>query len=187
MTIGKPRDVNMWSSRRNFLSHPHTNSGFFFLLTTKYRILYLVNMKKASKKSWNRWNATWWRHFFFTLQCGYGSTCGRRATVRFFFNFSLGRVRVCEIELSHMGKNNGNPDLVCEKNCFSIPRGKSMDSRCKWGRCLMARDTAAPTWIYFTAGKDICQLVQKCVGSKLHNNSSLLCKTKKNNFDFPFL
>ena len=22
---------------------------------------------------------------------------------------------VCEKELSHMGKNNGNPDLVCEK------------------------------------------------------------------------
>ena len=28
---------------------------------------------------------------------------------------SHGLVRVCEIELSHMGKNNGNPDLVCEK------------------------------------------------------------------------
>ena len=25
---------------RIFLSHPHTNNGFFFLLTTKYRILY---------------------------------------------------------------------------------------------------------------------------------------------------
>ena len=24
-------------------------------------------------------------------------------------------VWVCEIELSHMGKNKGNPDLVCEK------------------------------------------------------------------------
>ena len=24
-------------------------------------------------------------------------------------------MRVCEIELSHMGKHNGNPDLVCEK------------------------------------------------------------------------
>ena len=22
---------------------------------------------------------------------------------------------MCEIEISHMGKNNGNPDLVCEK------------------------------------------------------------------------
>ena len=25
-------------------------------------------------------------------------------------------VQVCEIELSHIGKNNKNPDLVCEKN-----------------------------------------------------------------------
>ena len=23
---------------------------------------------------------------------------------------------MCEIEISYMGKNNGNPDLVCEKN-----------------------------------------------------------------------
>ena len=29
---------------------------------------------------------------------------------------SCGLVRVCEIELSHMGKNNGYPDLVCEKS-----------------------------------------------------------------------
>ena len=31
------------------------------------------------------------------------------------FYLSHGLVWVCEIELSHMGKNNGNPDLVCEK------------------------------------------------------------------------
>ena len=34
-----------------FLSHPHMNNGFFFLLTTKYLILYWKNMKKASRKS----------------------------------------------------------------------------------------------------------------------------------------
>ena len=34
-----------------FLSHPHTNNGFFFLLTTKYLILYWINMNKASGKS----------------------------------------------------------------------------------------------------------------------------------------
>ena len=28
-----------------FLSHPHTNNGAFFLLSTKYHILYLINMK----------------------------------------------------------------------------------------------------------------------------------------------
>ena len=34
---------------RIFLSHPHMNNGFFFLLTTKFRILYWKNMKKASR------------------------------------------------------------------------------------------------------------------------------------------
>ena len=27
---------------------------------------------------------------------------------------------VCEKELSHMGKNNGNPDLVCENFCLLL-------------------------------------------------------------------
>ena len=34
-----------------FLSHPHTNNGFFFLLTTKHLILYWKNMTKTSRKS----------------------------------------------------------------------------------------------------------------------------------------
>ena len=29
-----------------FLSHPHTNHGFVFLLTTKYLILYWKDMKR---------------------------------------------------------------------------------------------------------------------------------------------
>ena len=36
---------------RIFLSHPHTNNGFFFLLTTKCFILYWKNKKKAFGKS----------------------------------------------------------------------------------------------------------------------------------------
>ena len=32
--------------------------------------------------------------------------------------FSYGVVQVCEIELSHMSKNNGNHDFVCEKYLF---------------------------------------------------------------------
>ena len=32
----------------------------------------------------------------------------RRATIKAW-------MRVCEIEISHVGKNNGNPDLVCGK------------------------------------------------------------------------
>ena len=48
------------------------------------------------------------------------------ASVRLFvFYLSYGLVRVCEIELSHMGNNSGNPDLVWENLCslflVSIP------------------------------------------------------------------
>ena len=32
-----------------FLSHPHTNNGFFFLPTTKHRMLYEKNMKTISR------------------------------------------------------------------------------------------------------------------------------------------
>ena len=38
--IFKPRGAKRWSSGRIFLSHPHTNNVLFFLLTTKYLILY---------------------------------------------------------------------------------------------------------------------------------------------------
>ena len=41
------------------------------------------------------------------------SACG---DVRFLSSHGL--VRECEIELSHMDKNNGNPVLVCQKECF---------------------------------------------------------------------
>ena len=34
-----------------FLSHPHRNNGFFFLLATEYLILYWKNIKKNSRKS----------------------------------------------------------------------------------------------------------------------------------------
>ena len=30
-------------------------------------------------------------------------------------NYSILYALVCEIEISHMGKNNGNPDPLCEK------------------------------------------------------------------------
>ena len=49
----------------------------------------------------------------------------RADSVRLFvFYLSLGLVRMCEIEISHMGKSNRNLDLVCEKY-FSIPPSHS--------------------------------------------------------------
>ena len=35
---------------RIFLSHPNTHDGYFFLLTTKYLILYYKDMKKLPVK-----------------------------------------------------------------------------------------------------------------------------------------
>ena len=52
---------------RIFLSHPHTNNEFFFLLPTKYFILYWKSMKKSSRKSQIRWDAKWWHHFNITM------------------------------------------------------------------------------------------------------------------------
>ena len=34
---------------RIFLSHPHMNNEFFFLLTTKYPILYWKNLKRLTE------------------------------------------------------------------------------------------------------------------------------------------
>ena len=53
-----------------------------------------------------------------SLKSRHGTTCGQPAAdVRLFvFNLSLGLVRVCVKELSHICKNNENPDLVCEKD-----------------------------------------------------------------------
>ena len=41
-------------------------------------------------------------------------------TVSLHRDHSILYALVCEKELSHMGKNNGNPDLVCEKDLYLI-------------------------------------------------------------------
>ena len=100
---------------RIFLSHPHKNKGLFFSLTTRYLIFIgkhetdfhkILNMLRGDLVT-----------YFFTLQWRHGSTCGQRAVdvQLFVFYLSYRLVRVCEIELPHMGKNNGNPDLVGKK------------------------------------------------------------------------
>ena len=115
-----PSDDKPWSRETDFLSHLHTNNGLFFLLTTKYRFLDWKKVKKASRKSWIRWDATWWRHFNITITSLIDMRPVCRCSV---FYLSLGLVRVCKIEISHMGKNNGNPDLVGEKSFFNWKKG----------------------------------------------------------------
>ena len=84
---------------RIFLSHPQMNNGFFFLLTTKYLILFWKNLKKTSRKSWIRWDATWWRHFNILVtsridvQPAWGCS--------FFLSFSRAGTGVWERNFSH--------------------------------------------------------------------------------------
>ena len=95
--------------RRIFLSHPQMNNGFFFLLTTKYLILCWIKYEKDFHKILNTLRCAWSCNFNITLtsQIDMRQMCG--CLVFYFFH---GLVRVCEIELSRMGKNDGNPDLV---------------------------------------------------------------------------
>ena len=50
----------------------------------------------------------------------------------FVFYLSNGLARVCEIELSYIGKNKGNLDLVCENNCALIVLRVSMFCASSW-------------------------------------------------------
>ena len=97
---------------RMFLSHPHTNDGFFFLLTTFNISFILEKLEKDFQEILNKLRCdmvTSFQHYNdVTDRCA----ASMRLSV---FYLCLGLVRVCEIEISHMGKNNGNPDLVCEK------------------------------------------------------------------------
>ena len=66
----------------------------------KYLILYKKSIKTTSRKSWIRWDATWWRNFNITMmsRIDVRPACGQRAAGRFYLSHRL--VRVCEIEFS---------------------------------------------------------------------------------------
>ena len=81
----------------------------FFLLTTKYLTLYWNNHGKVV------YAEMLYGDIILTLQLRHRLTCGQHAAVH-----SLSFSRDCT---GMIGKNNGNPDLVCEKNCdlgFSV-------------------------------------------------------------------
>ena len=85
-----------------FLSHP-----ILFLLTTKYFQKIQKILKTLRCDMVTSYNIT------MTSQVDMQPACSRRATVCVYLSHKLSWV--CEIELSQMGKNNGNPDLVCKK------------------------------------------------------------------------
>ena len=84
-------------------------------------------MKKASRKSSKRRDATCRSHFNITMtsQIDVRPACGRRAAVSFYL--CKGLVRVCEKELSRTGKNNRNPVLVSDKELSQM--GKTEETQ----------------------------------------------------------
>ena len=72
--------------------------------------LYIIKTwQRLHENQWICWNVTWW--------CNFNTTIMSQIDVQLFvFYLSHWLVRVCEIEWSHMGQDNGNPNLVWEKN-----------------------------------------------------------------------
>ena len=108
-----PSDANRWSRGPYFLSHPHTNNGFFFLLTTNYLILYLKNMKKDFQKILNSVRCDMVTSFYISItsQINMWQVCGLSAAVR-FLSFPRGSTGMWD------RINNGSSDLVCEITLF---------------------------------------------------------------------
>ena len=99
----------------DFLLDPHMKNGFVFLHTTKY-LFYIVKTWKRLPENPEYAEMRHGIHFTITMtpQIGVLPACGWS-----FFYLSHGLVWVCEIELSHVNKHNGTPDLACEKFHFS--------------------------------------------------------------------
>ena len=91
-----------------FLSHPQTNNGFRFLLTIKYCIIVWFFFEK--KRLLDFLDYAEMRHNMMTSLQHYNDA------IYYMPLFVTGWRRVIEIEFSHMGKNSGNPYLVCKKH-----------------------------------------------------------------------
>ena len=85
---------------RIFLSHPHTNNGFFPCSPLNISFI-LEKLEKDLRKILENPEYAELRHgdAILILQRRHGSTCGQRAAVRFYL--SLGLVRMCEIITIH--------------------------------------------------------------------------------------
>ena len=95
-----------------FLSHPHTNNGFFFMLTTMHRILYEKRLPKYPEFAEMRHG-----DYILTLQWPHGSTWGQRAVDLWLFDYDLSHrfVQVCEINQIHQwcSVRTGKSQLEC--------------------------------------------------------------------------
>ena len=98
MTNGHPEG-------RIFLCYPHTNNGFFFLLTTDF-----FYFKTSFQKSLNRLRCicTWWRHLNITM-------ASLNDHVR-EFQYNLGKDSLGKIRFIFPGQNLRYPYTVCKKH-----------------------------------------------------------------------
>ena len=157
MTNGDPEG-------RIFLSHPHTirimDSLSCSPLNTSFNIG--KTMKKTSRKSWIRWDASPCRNFNVTMtsRIDVRTAHGRRTAVRFFI-FPTGWYG---IEVSHMGKNNGNPDLVCEKfRCHTYIPYRYVP--CRATKCSIHKGSIL--WLYSALTRPMqCQLTKRPYSSR---------------------
>ena len=108
--------TNGYLEGQTFLSCPHTNNRFFFLLTTKYLIYIRKNMKKASRKSWICWNATWWRHFNISMKSRIDvrPACSWRVSVR-FLSFPRAGMGMWDRVISHLNIQGKYWSVVWER------------------------------------------------------------------------
>ena len=123
--------TNVDHKGRIFQSHPYMNNGCFFLLTTKY-------LERTWKRLSGNPEYAEMRHgdVIWTLQRRHGSVWGCSC----FLSFSRAG-RDCEIEISHIGKINGNP-IWCARKIESFigvqwgqknPDLRAYCSSGKWG------------------------------------------------------
>ena len=96
---------------RIFLSHPHMNNGFLFLV---HHLIPHLYRKQTSKRLPE--NPEYAEKRYADVILNLNDVTDRRAASMqlFILYLPLGLVRVCKIEISHVGKNKGNSDLVCE-------------------------------------------------------------------------
>ena len=102
---------------RIFLSLPHMYNGFFFLLTTKYLILYCEKPEKDFEKILSMLRCDIMTSFKHNNDVTDRPATSVRPTCGcLFFYLSHGLVRVCEMELSRMGKTTEIPIWCARKN-----------------------------------------------------------------------
>ena len=60
---------------------------------------------------------------------------------------------MCEIEISHMGKNNGNPDLVCQKRYKPVAKPARGTRKCNCRTEMVTTQLGPGRFVYVSGNK----------------------------------